>query len=155
MKSIRTFVQKPVDISRDWHIIDAADFTLGRLATVASGLLVGKHKPSYTPYVDGGDWVVVINADAIRLSGNKEQAKTYYRHSGYIGNLKSRTAAQQRQRAPQRLVQDAVYGMMPKNKLRTPRLRRLKVYAGNDHPHNPQQPKAYAHPKTKPLKETK
>ena len=148
MKSIRSFVQKPADVSRDWYVIDAADFTLGRLATVVSGLLVGKHKSSYTPHVDGGDWVVVINADKVRLSGNKEQAKTYYRHSGYIGNLKSRTAAEQRQRAPNRLVEIAVRGMLPKNKLRVLRQRRLKVYAGTEHPHSGQQPQAYQPQKT-------
>ncbi len=143
MRLIRSFVQKPVDVRRDWYVIDAVDFTLGRLATVASGLLVGKHKPSYTPHVDGGDWVVVINADKVRLSGNKEQTKTYYRHSGYIGNLKSLSAAQQRQRAPERLVEMAVRGMLPKNKLRLLRQRRLKVYAGTEHPHSGQQPRAY------------
>lgn len=155
MRPLRTFVQKPVDVSRDWYIIDAADFTLGRLATIVSGLLVGKHKATYTPHVDGGDWVVVINAEAVRLSGDKEQAKVYYRHSGYIGNLKSRTAAQQRQRAPQRLVQMSVYGMLPKNKLRTPRLRRLKVYVGSEHPHAPQKPQVYTTPKKSSKKETK
>ena len=143
MRLIRSFVQKPVDVRRDWYVIDAVDFTLGRLATVASGLLVGKHKPSYTPHVDGGDWVVVINADKVRLSGNKEQTKTYYRHSGYVGNLKSLSAAQQRQRAPERLVEMAVRGMLPKNKLRLLRQRRLKVYAGTEHPHSGQQPQVY------------
>lgn len=160
MKPAKTFVQKPASVERDWYIIDAADFALGRLATVASGLLVGKHKPSYTPHVDGGDWVVVINADQIRLSGNKEQAKTYYRHSGYVGNLKARSAAEQRQRAPERLVQMAVFGMLPKNKLRRLRQRRLKVYAGADHPHDGQQPQKLNQPaKTttpkQPAKETK
>lgn len=158
MRPFRTFVQKPVDVSRDWHVVDAAEFTLGRLATVVSALLVGKHKPSYTPHVDGGDWVVVINADQVRLSGDKERAKTYYRHSGYVGNLKSRTAAQQRQRSSPKLIQMAVRGMLPKNKLRLLRLRRLKVYAGADHPHAGQKPQNYQPQtvsETKPSKETK
>ena len=137
----RTFSQKPAAVSRDWYLIDAAGQTLGRLATVVAGLLVGKHKPTYTPHVDGGDWVVVINAGQVRLSGAKESAKTYFRHSGYIGNLKSRTAAQQRQRAPEKLIELAVRGMLPKNKLRPPRLVRLKVYPGADHPHQGQQPR--------------
>lgn len=149
MISQSTFVQKPAAVSRRWYLIDAAGQPLGRLATAAAGLLVGKHKPSYTPHVDGGDWVVVINAGQVRLSGSKEQAKTYYRHSGYIGNLRSRTAAQQRQRAPERLVESAVRGMLPKNKLQSPRLGRLKVYAGAEHPHQGQQPQAWPDAKRK------
>ena len=144
MISQRTFVQKPAAVTRDWHLVDASGFTLGRVSTIIAGLLVGKHKPTYTPHVDGGDWVVVINAGLVRLSGSKEQTKTYYRHSGYVGNLRSRSAAEQRQRAPERLIEMAVRGMLPKNKLRAPRLTRLKVYAGASHPHEGQQPQAWS-----------
>ncbi len=149
MISQRTFVQKPATVTRDWHLVDASGFTLGRLATIVAGLLVGKHKPTYTPHVDGGDWVVVVNVGSVRLSGSKEQTKTYYRHSGYIGNLKSRSAAEQRQRAPERLIELAVRGMLPKNKLRPPRLSRLKAYAGPSHPHEGQRPQAWPASKTK------
>ena len=149
MISQRTFAQKPAAVTRDWHLVDVSGFTLGRVSTIIAGLLVGKHKPTYTPHVDGGDWVVVINAGLVRLSGSKEQTKTYYRHSGYVGNLRSRSAAEQRQRAPERLVEMAVRGMLPKNKLRAPRLTRLKVYAEASHPHEGQQPQAWSAPKTK------
>jgi large subunit ribosomal protein L13 len=123
-----------------WHIIDAADQVLGRLATDASRLLQGKHKPSYTPYIDTGDHVVVVNAAKVKLTGRKEDQKIYRQHSGYEGGLREERARLVRQRKPEKLVEDAVRGMLPKTKLGEAMYRKLKVYAGPDHPHAAQKP---------------
>jgi large subunit ribosomal protein L13 len=123
-----------------WHIIDAADRVLGRLATDASRLLQGKHKPSYTPFIDTGDHVVVVNAAKVKLTGRKEDQKIYRQHSGYEGGLREERARLVRQRKPEKLVEDAVRGMLPKTKLGEAMYRKLKVYAGPDHPHAAQKP---------------
>jgi large subunit ribosomal protein L13 len=125
---------------RRWFLIDARAQVLGRLATQAAGLLRGKGKPSFTPHVDCGDFVIVINARHVRLTGDKEQKKVYHRHSGYPGGIRSRVAGEVRERFPERLVRDAIYGMLPKNRLGRRLASKLKVYAGADHPHAAQQP---------------
>jgi len=124
----------------DWHIIDADGEVLGRLATLAARLLQGKHKPVYTPFIDTGDHVVVINAAKVKLTGNKEDQKIYRQHSGYEGGLREERARLVRQRKPEKLVEDAVHGMLPKTKLGQAMYRKLKVYAGPDHPHSAQKP---------------
>ena len=139
----KTYSQKVADTAPEWHLIDATSLPLGRLSTEAAKLLTGKHKPTYTPHVNGGDYVVVINSDLIAVTGRKETGKSYWRHSGHIGNLRRLSFGQQRDRNSAKLIQHAVRGMLPKNKLRTERLSRLKVYPGADHPHQPQQPKYY------------
>ena len=126
--------------SDPWHIIDADGRVLGRLATVAARLLQGKHKPTYTPFVDTGDHVVVINAAKVKLTGRKEDQKIYRQHSGYEGGLREERARLVRARKPERLVEDAVHGMLPKTKLGAAMYRKLKVYAGPDHPHSAQKP---------------
>jgi large subunit ribosomal protein L13 len=136
----RTFTPKPADISRDWWVVDAADLPLGRVASEVAVLLRGKQKPTFAPHVDGGDYVIVINADRIAVTGNKEEAKRYYRHSGYPGGLREFTLAEMRERFPERIIQSAVKGMLPKNKLGRRMMGRLKAYAGADHPHAPQNP---------------
>jgi large subunit ribosomal protein L13 len=123
-----------------WHVIDADSRVLGRIATVAARLLQGKHKPSYTPFLDDGDHVVVVNASKVRLTGRKEDQKIYRQHSGYEGGLRERRARLVRERHPERLVEDAVRGMLPKTKLGDAMYRKLKVYAGPDHPHMAQKP---------------
>jgi len=123
-----------------WHIIDAEGQALGRLATVAARLLQGKHKATYTPFIDTGDFVVVVNAAKVKLTGRKEDQKIYRQHSGYEGGLREVRARQVRQRHPERLVEDAVHGMLPKTKLGAAMYRKLKVYAGPDHPHRAQKP---------------
>lgn len=137
---MKTFSQKPTEVTRNWTLIDATGVPLGRLSTEVARRLTGKHKPTYTAHTDGGDFIVIINADSVVLTGNKELAKTYYRHSGYPGNLKERSAEDQRRRDSTKLITDAVKGMLPKNKLQTGRLERLKVYGGAEHKHAPQQP---------------
>src|SRR5262245_22230012 len=124
----------------DWHIIDAEGQVLGRLATLAARVLQGKHKPQYTPFIDGGDHVVVINAAKVKLTGNKEDQKIYRQHSGFEGGLREERARLVRQRKPEKLVEDAVHGMLPKTKLGQAMYRKLKVYAGPDHPHAAQKP---------------
>ncbi|HMD34811.1 MAG TPA: 50S ribosomal protein L13 [Vicinamibacterales bacterium] len=124
----------------DWHIIDADGQVLGRLATLAARLLQGKHKPQYTPFIDGGDHVVVVNAAKVKLTGDKEDQKIYRQHSGYEGGLREERARLVRQRKPEKLVEDAVHGMLPKTKLGQAMYRKLKVYAGPDHPHTAQKP---------------
>jgi large subunit ribosomal protein L13 len=126
--------------TRRWHIIDADGQVLGRIATVAARLLQGKHKPSYTPFIDVGDHVVVINAAKVKLTGRKEDQKIYRQHSGYEGGLREERARLVRQRRPEKLVEDAVHGMLPKTKLGQAMYRKLKVYAGPDHPHAAQKP---------------
>ncbi len=123
-----------------WHIIDAEHQVLGRLATVAARLLQGKHKPTYTPFIDTGDHVVVVNAAKVRLTGRKEDQKIYRQHSGYEGGLREERARLVRQRKPEKLVEDAVHGMLPKTKMGAAMYRKLKVYAGPDHPHTAQKP---------------
>ena len=127
---------------RDWFIVDATDLVLGRLATRIASVLRGKHKPTFTPHVDTGDHVIVVNAEKIKLTGRKREQKTYYRHSGRPGSLKQETARHLRSRRPVKLVENAVKGMLPKNRLGRKLYRKLKVYAGPDHPHQSQKPSA-------------
>jgi len=137
---VRTFSPKDSDITRRWHVIDASDVVLGRLASQAAVLLRGKHKPIFAPHVDTGDFVIVINADKIALTGNKLEQKRAYRHSGYPGGLRAVGYAELMEKHPERAVEKAVRGMLPKNSLGRNTLRKLKVYAGPDHPHQAQQP---------------
>ncbi len=137
---MKTYSPKSADIQRQWFVVDAAGLTLGRLATQVAMTLRGKHKPMYTPHADTGDFVIVVNADKVVLTGRKEDQKVYYRHSGYPGGIKEITAGKLRQRFPERLVENAVRGMLPKNSLGRQLYRKLKVYAGPDHPHQSQQP---------------
>jgi large subunit ribosomal protein L13 len=137
---VRTFSPKDSDITRQWHVIDASDVVLGRLASQAAVLLRGKHKPIFAPHVDTGDFVIVINADKIGLTGNKLEQKRAYRHSGYPGGLRAVGYAELMEKHPERAVEKAVRGMLPKNSLGRKTLRKLKVYAGPDHPHQAQQP---------------
>ncbi len=127
-------------IERRWYLLDADNAVLGRIATKAATLLMGKHKPGYTPFLDTGDHVVVINAAKVRLTGRKEDQKIYRRHSGYPGGLIEETARQRRARQPVKLVEDAIYGMLPKTKLGKQMYRKLRVYAGPQHPHQAQKP---------------
>ena len=137
---MKTFVAKPADVKREWFVVDAEGKTLGRLATEIALRLRGKHKAEYTPHVDTGDYIVVINADKVRVTGKKETDKTYYHHTGYPGGIKSITFDKLMDKAPERAIQSAVKGMMPKNKLSYSMLNKLKVYAGSEHPHSAQQP---------------
>ena len=140
---IKTYTPKQDDIQREWFVIDAKDQTLGRLATQVAVLLRGKHKPIYAPHLDVGDFVIIINADKIRVTGDKLDQKVYYRHSGYPGGIKSRTLREQLNRYPDRVIRTAVRGMLPKNSLGRAMIKKLKVYAGDKHPHQAQQPKVY------------
>jgi len=137
---VRTYSPKPGDITRQWYVIDAADVVLGRLATQAATLLRGKHKPIFAPHADTGDYVIVVNAAKVALTGNKRRDKVLYRHSGYPGGLKRTRYEELLSKRPERAVQLAVKGMLPHNKLGRKLLRKLKVYAGPDHPHAAQQP---------------
>lgn len=137
---MKTFVPKSEDIRHDWFVIDATDVVLGRLSTTVATLLRGKHKPEFTPGADVGDFVIVVNAERIKLTGDKWEDKVYRRHSGYPGHLKELTARQLRDRTPERIVRYAVWGMLPKNRLGRAIFRKLKVYAGAKHPHEAQQP---------------
>jgi large subunit ribosomal protein L13 len=139
---MKTYVAKPHTVQRDWHLVDATDKTLGRLAAVVASRLRGKHKPEFTPHVDTGDHIVIVNAEKIRVTGNKLQDKMYYRHTGYIGNLKSISLEKQLQKHPERVIQTAVKGMLPKNPLGRAMFKKLHVYAGPEHPHQAQQPTA-------------
>lgn len=136
----KTYSPKAGEIERNWYVVDAADMTLGRLSTEVARILIGKHKPQYAPHIDTGDFVVVVNAERTVLTGNKETDKVYYRHSTHPGGLKEATAAEVRQKRPTMLIEKAVWGMLPKNKLGRRQLRKLKVYAGPEHPHAAQQP---------------
>ena len=138
-----TFVPSQTDITRRWHVIDAESLVLGRIATSAATLLQGKHKPRYTPFLDLGDHVIIVNAERIRLTGRKEEQKIYRHHSGYPGGLREDRAKIVRTRRPARIVEQAVRGMLPKTKLGSAMYRKLKVYAGPDHPHVAQQPTKY------------
>jgi large subunit ribosomal protein L13 len=137
---MKTYVAKPDDRERNWLLVDATGQTLGRLATQIADALRGKRKPAYTPHIDTGDFVVVVNAKKISVSGNKLQAKRYYRHSGYPGGLRSRTLEEMLDRRPEEVLRLAVKGMLPRNRLARKQLTKLKVYAGPDHPHAAQQP---------------
>src|SRR5690606_27457036 len=138
--AMKTFSAKNETVQRDWYVVDASGKTLGRLAVVLARRLRGKHKPVYTPHVDTGDYLVVINAEKIVVTGNKLADKMYYRFTGYIGNLKSETLGQALERHPERVIEIAVKGMLPKNPLGRAMYRKLKVYAGPEHPHTAQQP---------------
>jgi large subunit ribosomal protein L13 len=140
---VRTYSPKPGDVTRQWHVIDATDVVLGRLATQVAVLLRGKHKPIFAPHVDTGDFVIVINADKVALTGNKREAKIAYRHSGYPGGLSATPYAQLLERHPEKAVEKAIKGMLPHNTLGRNMLKKLKVYAGPDHPHQAQSPEAY------------
>jgi len=137
---MKTFSAKPHEVKRDWYVIDATDVVLGRLASEVASRLRGKHKAVYTPHVDTGDYIVIVNADKVRVTGNKEKAKTYYKHSGYPGGMKARTLDKVRQSHPERIIETAVKGMLPKNPLGRAMFRKLKVYAGSEHQHQAQQP---------------
>ena len=138
-----TFTPKAGDITRAWHVIDATDVVLGRLASQTAQLLRGKHKPIYAKHVDTGDFVVIINADKVAITGNKRDGKVLYRHSGYPGGLRAQTVGQLLDSRPDKLVEKAVIGMLPHNSLGRSMARKLKVYAGSNHPHTAQQPKPF------------
>ena len=130
------------NVSHDWYVVDADGKTLGRLSTQIANRLRGKHKPEFTPNVDTGDYIVVINADKVRVTGKKEIDKLYYHHTGYPGGIKSMALGKMRERSPEKIIENAVKGMMPKNKLGRAMLLKLKIYAGDSHPHSAQQPLA-------------
>lgn len=143
MANAKTFSMKPADVTRKWHVIDASEAPLGRVATQVAILLMGKDKPEFTPHVDGGDYVILVNASQLRATGNKHLSKTYYRHTGFPGGIKDTTLREQIEKDPTKVIHDAVRGMMPSNKLRPDRLARLKIYAGAEHSHEAQKPTAY------------
>ncbi len=138
---MKTLSAKPAEVTRDWFVVDASGKTLGRMATEIARRLRGKHKAEYTPHVDTGDYVIVINAEKIRVTGNKSQDKMYHHHTGFIGNLKSINFEKLVDKAPERPIEIAVKGMLPKNPLGRQMFSKLKVYAGNEHPHAAQQPR--------------
>jgi large subunit ribosomal protein L13 len=140
---VRTYSPKPGDVQRQWHVIDATDVVLGRLASQTARLLRGKHKPIYAPHVDTGDFVIVVNADKVALTGHKREQKIAYRHSGYPGGLKRQHFSDLLERHPEKAVERAVKGMLPRGTLGRHMLRKLKVYAGPTHPHQAQQPVPY------------
>ncbi len=137
---MKTISAKPETVKRDWYIIDASDKTLGRMASEIAHRLRGKHKPEYTPHVDTGDYIVVINAEKVRVTGNKAKDKMYHRHTGYIGGIKSISFEKLIDKAPERVIQTAVKGMLPKGPLGRAMFKKMKVYAGEAHPHAAQQP---------------
>lgn len=136
----RTYSQKPTEVTRRWILIDASVAPVGRVATQIATYLIGKYKPTYTPHIDGGDYVIVINAKDAVFTGNKEDDKKYYRHSGFPGGIKDATVAQVREKFPERLIEAAVKGMIPKNKLASERMKRLRVFPGSEHTHTAQTP---------------
>jgi large subunit ribosomal protein L13 len=138
-----TYMAKPLEVERKWYVVDAAGKTLGRLSSEVATLLRGKHKPVYTPHLDTGDFVIVINASQVELTGKKMTQKMYYRHSGYPGGLRATPAAELRATRPERMIELAVKGMLPKGSLGRQQLKKLKVYAGAEHPHQAQQPVVY------------
>jgi large subunit ribosomal protein L13 len=140
---MNTFMQKKEAVVRQWHVIDATGTPLGRLASEAAILIKGKHKPTFTPHVDGGDYVIVINADQFVFTGNKENTKLYQKHSGWIGGLKTRTAKEMKEKFPAKVIELAVHGMLPKSKLGSVMKTRLYVYKDSTHPHSAQQPQPY------------
>ena len=135
-----TYMQKKEDVKRNWFVIDAEGQTLGRLATQAAHVLRGKHKPTYTPHIDGGDYVIIVNADKVNLTGNKLDNKIYYNHSGYTGGLRERTARVMKEKYPVEMVERAIKGMLPKGRLGRQMYKKLFVYAGSEHPHAAQKP---------------
>ena len=137
---MKTFSAKAHEVKRDWFVVDATDLVLGRLASAIAHRLRGKHKTIYTPHVDTGDYIVVVNADKIKVTGTKVNNKLYHRHSGYPGGFKSETLAELLARRPEEVIRRAVKGMLPRNRLGVQQLRKLKVYAGSEHPHEAQQP---------------
>ena len=137
---MRTYTLTPAAIKRDWYVVDATDKVLGRLATEIARRLRGKHKPQYTPHMDGGDYIVVVNAAKIKVTGNKRQNKIYYRHSGFPGGLKKINFANLQKKSPEAIVENAVKGMLPKGPLGRAMLKKLKIYAGSQHNHTAQQP---------------
>jgi large subunit ribosomal protein L13 len=139
---MKTYSAKPGEITREWYLVDAEGKTLGRLATQIADTLRGKRKPQYTPHVDTGDFVIVVNAEKIQVTGNKLDQKRYYRHSGYPGGLRSRTLREQLDRRPTEVLRVAVKGMLPKNRLARQQITKLKIYAGPEHPHEAQSPKS-------------
>jgi large subunit ribosomal protein L13 len=138
---VKTYYAKPGEVEREWLLIDATGLTLGRLATKVATILRGKNKPQYTPHVDTGDFVIVTNASKIKMTGTKAEKKTYYHHTGYVGGLKSETFEEAMAKHPERVVEKAVQGMLPKNTLGHQQALKLKVYAGPDHPHAAQNPR--------------
>ncbi|WP_062518738.1 50S ribosomal protein L13 [Demequina silvatica] len=140
---MRTFSPKPGDVTKNWYVIDATDVVLGRLASQAASLLRGKHKATFAPHVDGGDFVIVINAEKIAISGNKLTDKMVYRHSGFPGGLSAVPIGELLEKNPRRVIENAVKGMLPKTKLGAAQLKHLKVYAGAEHPHAAQQPEVF------------
>ena len=140
---MKTYSAKPGEITREWYLVDAEGKTLGRLATQIADTLRGKRKPQFTPHVDTGDFVIVVNAEKIQVTGNKLDQKRYYRHSGYPGGLRSRTLREQLDRRPTEVLRVAVKGMLPKNRLARQQITKLKIYAGPDHPHEAQAPKPF------------
>lgn len=141
--TVRTYSPKPGDITREWHVIDATDVVLGRLAVHTATLLRGKHKPTFAPHVDGGDFVIIVNAEKTALAGSKGLTEMNYRHSGYPGGLSAIPLGELLAKDPRRALEQAVWGMLPKNRLSRQLLRKLKVYAGPNHPHKAQQPTPY------------
>jgi len=141
---MKTFSAKPETVQRDWYVVDAADKTLGRLATEIAIRLRGKHKPEFTPHVDTGDYIVVVNAEKVRVTGNKGRDKIYYSHTGFPGGIKSISFDKLIEKAPERTIQSAVKGMLPRGPLGRAMFKKLKVYAGQEHPHTAQQPKELA-----------
>ncbi len=140
MSEFKTFSQKPADVTRRWVLIDAKDATLGRISTTIAKYLIGKYKPTYTPHVDGGDYVVVINAKELVVTGAKETDKMYYRHSGFPGGLKEAQLKALREKSPESIIEEAVKGMLPKNKLSPERMARLRIFQGAEHDHTAQKP---------------
>jgi large subunit ribosomal protein L13 len=137
---MKTYQANAQDRERDWYVVDAESRTLGRLATQIANVLRGKHKPTYTPHVDVGDFVIVVNAEKIAVTGNKREKKLYWRHSGYPGGIRSRTLGDLLEKRPEEVIRKAVKGMLPRNRLARQQLRKLKVYAGPEHPHQAQKP---------------
>ena len=138
---MKTYYAKPLEVEREWVVIDATDQVLGRVAAKAAHILKGKHKPQYTPHVDTGDFDIIVNADKIRMTGTKATSKEYYRHSGFPGGLKMETFAEAMQKHPERVIEHAVKGMLPKNTLGRKQGKKLKVYVGPEHPHAAQKPR--------------
>lgn len=139
----KTYSQKPAEVTRKWYVLDASQAPLGRISTAAASLLIGKGKPSVTAHVDGGDYVIIVNAKKLKVTGNKLAGKVYYRHSGHPGGLKAKTLEEEMEENPTMVVFKAVRGMLPVNKLRDGRLSRLKIYEADDHNHEAQKPVAY------------
>ena len=137
----KTYSQKQSEVKREWLLVDASELPLGRLSTKIADLLTGKLKPTYTPHIDGGDYVVVINAKEAVVTGNKETDKIYYRHTGFPGGIKDARLEEVREKFPERIIENAVKGMIPKNKLQAERMKRLRVFAGSEHSHAAQSPK--------------